>query len=101
MIYSFTSDFIIIPFEYSDVSVKSTLVFKNILGLLESEAEQIFIRSKYNKGYKYPNQKEMDEEDLKIWNTFLSNPVFKRNSLQTIDTQKANLRTKIRRKKAF
>ncbi|WP_185266878.1 ParA family protein, partial [Chryseobacterium indologenes] len=33
------SDFIIIPFEYSDVSVKSTLVFKNLLGLLESEAE--------------------------------------------------------------
>jgi chromosome partitioning protein len=28
------SDFIIIPFEYSDVSVKSTLVFKNLLGLI-------------------------------------------------------------------
>jgi chromosome partitioning protein len=55
------SDFIIIPFEYSDVSVKSTLVFKNMLGLLESEAERIFIRSKYDKGYKYRNQREMDE----------------------------------------
>ncbi len=51
------SDFIIIPFEYSDVSVKSTLVFKNLLGLLESEAERIFIRSKYDKGYKYLNQR--------------------------------------------
>ncbi len=44
------SDFIIIPFEYSDVSVKSTLVFKNLLGLLESESRtniyQIQIRQR-------------------------------------------------------
>ena len=81
------SDFIIIPFEYSDVSVKSTLVFKNLLGLLESEAERIFIRSKYDKGYKYLNQKEMDIE-LAKYGTLLENPVFKRNCLQTIDTRK-------------
>ena len=58
------SDFIIIPFEYSDISVKSTLVFKNLLGLLESEAERIFIRSKYDKGFRYLNQKEMDASVL-------------------------------------
>ncbi len=81
------SDVIIIPFEYSDVSVKSTLVFKNVLGMLESEAERIFIRSKYDKGYKYLNQKEMDVEISK-YGILIESPVFKRNCLQTIDTRK-------------
>ena len=81
------SDVIIIPFEYSDVSVKSTLVFKNVLGMLESEAERIFIRSKYDKGYKYLNQKEMDAEISK-YGVLVESPVFKRNCLQTIDTRK-------------
>ena len=45
------SDFVIIPFEYSDVSVKSTLVFINVLGMVESQANRVFIRSKYDKGY--------------------------------------------------
>ena len=81
------SDFIIIPFEYSDVSVKSTLVFKNLLGLLESQSERIFIRSKYDKGYKYLNQKEMDAEISK-YGFLIESPVFKRNCLQTIDTRK-------------
>jgi len=83
------SDFIIIPFEYSDVSVKSTLVFKNLLGLLESQAERIFIRSKYDKSYKYRNQPEMDKE-LSKYGLLLENPVFKRNILQSIDTRKLN-----------
>ena len=94
------SDFIIIPFEYSDVSVKSTLVFKNLLGLLESEAERIFIRSKYDKGYKYQNQKEMDEEISK-YGTLIENPVFKRNSLQTIDTRKLTYEQKYAVKRPF
>ncbi|MGC4130519.1 MAG: ParA family protein [Bergeyella sp.] len=87
------SDFIIIPFEYSDVSVKSTLVFKNLLGLLESEAERIFIRSKYDKGFKYLNQPEMDKE-LAKYGLLIENPVFKRNCLQTIDTRKLNYEQK-------
>ena len=81
------SDVIIIPFEYSDVSVKSTLIFKNVLGLLESQAERIFIRCKYDKGYKYLNQKEMDEEISK-YGVLIETPVFKRNCLQTINTRK-------------
>ena len=94
------SDFIIIPFEYSDVSVKSTLVFKNLLGLLESEAERIFIRSKYDKGYKYLNQKEMDEEIAK-YGSLIENPVFKRNCLQTINTRKLTNEQKYAVKKPF
>lgn len=80
------SDFIIIPFEYSDVSSKSTLVFVSFLGLLESQAERVFIRSKYDKGYKYLNQEGMDSEITK-YGTLLKSPVFKRNCLQTINTR--------------
>ncbi len=80
------SDFIVTPFEYSDVSVKSTLVFINMLGLLESEAERVFIRSKYDKGYKYLNQEAMDIE-LAKYGMLLPSPVFKRNCLQTINTR--------------
>ena len=94
------SDFIIIPFEYSDVSVKSTLVFKNLLGLLESEAERIFIRSKYDKGYQYRNQKEMDEE-LSKYGIVIESPVFKRNCLQTIDTRKMTYEQKNAVKRPF
>lgn len=81
------SDVIIIPFEYSNVSVKSTLVFKNILGMLESESERVFIRSKYDKGYNYLNQREMDVEISK-YGILIESPVLKRNCLQTIDTRK-------------
>ena len=94
------SDFIIIPFEYSDVSVKSTLVFKNLLGLLESEAERIFIRSKYDKGYKYLNQQEMDKE-LAKYGVLIESPVFKRNCLQSIDTRKLTYEQKNAVKKTF
>jgi chromosome partitioning protein len=94
------SDFIIIPFEYSDVSVKSTLVFKNLLGLLESEAERIFIRSKYDKGYKYLNQKEMDIEISK-YGTLIESPVYKRNCLQSINTRKLTYEQRYAIKKPF
>ncbi|MCC2590397.1 ParA family protein [Chryseobacterium sp. MFBS3-17] len=94
------SDFVIIPFEYSDVSVKSTLVFINMLGLLESEAERIFIRSKYDKGYKYLNQKAMDDE-LNKYGLLLQSPVFKRNCLQTINTRKMTYEQKYAVKKSF
>lgn len=94
------SDFIIIPFEYSDVSVKSTLVFKNLLGMLESQAERIFIRSKYDKGYKYLNQKEMDEEISK-YGILIKHPVFKRNTLQTITTRNLTYEQKSAVKNAF
>ena len=94
------SDFIVIPFEYSDVSVKSTLVFINMLGLLESEAERVFIRSKYDKGYKYLNQEGMDIE-LKKFGLLLENPVFKKNCLQKIDTRKLTYEQKYGVRKSF
>ncbi|MPS73083.1 MAG: ParA family protein [Chryseobacterium sp.] len=94
------SDFIVIPFEYSNVSAKSTLVFINFLGLLESQAERIFIRSKYDKGYKYQNQEGMDTEISK-YGLILKSPVFKRNCLQTIDTRKLTYEQKYAVKNSF
>lgn len=94
------SDFIVIPFEYSNVSAKSTLVFINFLGLLESQAERIFIRSKYDKGYKYLNQEGMDTEISK-YGRLLKNPVFKRNCLQILDTRKLTYEQKYAVQKTF
>ena len=94
------SDFIIIPFEYSDVSAKSTLVFVNFLGLLESQAERVFIRSKYDKGYKYLNQEGMDAE-IRKYGTLIKSPVFKRNCLQTIDTRKLTYEQKYAVRNSF
>ena len=94
------SDFVIIPFEYSDVSVKSTLVFINVLGMVESQANRVFIRSKYDKGYSYKNQSEMDEEICK-YGKILSTPVYKRNILQSINTRKLSYDQRDAVKKPF
>ena len=94
------SDYIVVPFEYSDVSAKSTLVFINVLGQLESQAERVFIRSKYDKGFRYLNQKEMDEEISK-YGHLLESPVFKRNCLQIIDTRKLSYEQKYAVKHPF
>lgn len=81
------SDYIIIPFEYSDVSAKSTMVFINFLGLIESQASLVFIRSKYEKHYKYLNQTGIDEELFRL-GKLLQNSVLKKNCLETINTRK-------------
>lgn len=81
------SDFIVIPFEYSAVSAKSTIVFINFLKLLESQALLVFIRSKYENDYKYLNETEMDLE-IARFGRLLQRPVLKRNSLETINTRK-------------
>lgn len=94
------SDFIIIPFEYSDVSAKSTLVFVNLLGQLESQADRIFIRSKYDKGYRYLNQEGMDAEISK-YGLLLKNSVFKRNCLQTITTRELTIYQKYAVRNSF
>ena len=94
------SDVIVTPFEYSDVSAKSTLVFVNLLGLLESTAERDFIRSRYDKGFKYPNQEDMDNE-IEKFGTLINTPVYKRNCLQNIDTRRLTPDQKYAVKKPF
>ncbi|GIJ95377.1 hypothetical protein CAPN002_25950 [Capnocytophaga stomatis] len=80
------SDFLIIPFEYSDVSARSTLVFCNLLAMIDSTARRIFIRSKFDKGYNYKNQEMLDAE-LENYGKILENPVYKKNALQSINTR--------------
>ncbi|GJH40062.1 hypothetical protein RCZ04_06120 [Capnocytophaga sp. HP1101] len=94
------SDFIIIPFEYSDVSVKSTMVFINLLGMIESQASRVFVRSKYDKGYFYRNQQAMDEEFGK-YGKLLSTPIYKRNDLQSINTRRLSYEQKNAVKQTF
>ncbi|EKY12937.1 ParA family protein [Capnocytophaga sp. oral taxon 324] len=94
------SDFIIIPFEYSDVSVKSTMVFINLLGMIESQASRVFVRSKYDKGYFYRNQQAMDEEISK-YGKLLSTPIYKRNDLQSINTRRLSYEQKNAVKQTF
>jgi len=94
------SDFIIIPFEYSDVSVKSTMVFINLLGMIESQANRVFVRSKYDKGYFYRNQQVMDEEIGK-YGRLLPTPIYKCNELQSINTRRLSYRQKKAVKQTF
>jgi chromosome partitioning protein len=94
------SDFIITPFEYSDLSTKSTFEFIYVLGDLGSEASRVFIRSKYDKGYKYLNQVGTDIEIEKYGN-LLNSPVFKRNCLQNIGTRNLSYEQKYAVKNSF
>lgn len=94
------SDFIIIPFEYSDFSVKSTLVFLNILEILSSEANRIFIRSRFEKNFSYPN-KDIVDKDFDNLGKILENPVYKRNILQSIGTRRLNYEQKKAVEKPF
>lgn len=81
------SDIIVIPFEYSDVSMKSTLVFNNVLNLIEFQGDKVFVRSKFDMGFNYPNQEIMDET-ISHFGTLLQNSIYKRNCLQVMNTRK-------------
>ncbi len=94
------ADYIVIPFEYSDVTCKSTMVFINYLGFAECDAQKIFIRSKYDKGYNYLNQKGMDKE-LSKFRKIIDAPIYKRNNLQTINTRKLSYDQKYAVKNTF
>lgn len=85
-----SSDFIIIPFEYSEVALKSTVMFYHFLGeYVESQATRIFIRNRIDKNYNYKNQEEQDKEFRKQ-GILLQNSIYKRNDLQFITTRKLN-----------
>lgn len=94
------SNYIIIPFEYSDVSTHSTLTFNEFLNEIDTQSERIFIRSKYDKSYNYVNQLSLDEK-LKSYGLLIKNPVYKRNILQKIDTTGLNYDQKYAIRKAF
>jgi chromosome partitioning protein len=80
------SDYIIIPFSYSDITVNSTMVFINLCGLFKLSAKLFFIRNHVDKLGKYRNQIDMDIE-LSKHGSLMGNSVYKRNCLQTITTK--------------
>lgn len=94
------SDYIIVPFSYSDVTINSTMVFINLCKLLELKAGMYFVRNQIDKNAKYINQPEMDIE-LSKHGTLLENSVYKRNCLQTITTKKLSGEQKLAIKNVF
>lgn len=94
------SNFIVVPFSYSDVTINSTLVFVNLCKILEIEGKMLFVRNHVDKNGKYLNQIEMDLE-LQQHGKLLDNSVFKRNCLQTITTKKLTSEQKLAVKSFF
>lgn len=88
------SNFIIVPFSYSDVTINSTLVFVNLCKILDVQGQLLFVRNIVDKNGKYLNQVEMDVE-LRNHGTLLENAVYKRNCLQTITTKKLSSEQKL------
>jgi virC1 protein len=81
------SDILIIPFEYSEITTKSTMMFISMLGAIESSAELVFLRSKMDKGYNYKTQEHTDKE-LELYGKILPAPIYKRNEMQSISTRR-------------
>lgn len=94
------SDYIIIPFEYSDVSVESTLIFANLLQILDSEAERLFVKNRYDKGYNYPI-KDYTNNEIARHGKLIEEPIYKRNVLQKINTRGLTYRQKKAVKNTF
>lgn len=91
------SDILVVPFEYSNVSVESTLVFIDVVSRLESESSLIFVRNRYDAGYNYTNQEHMDKV-LNDYGFITPTPIYKRNVLQKINTRefKKNMKEAIK-----
>lgn len=68
--------------------------------MIESQANRVFVRSKYDKGYFYRNQQAMDEEIGK-YGKLLSMPIYKCNELQSINTRCLSYRQKKAVKQTF
>ena len=94
------SDYIIVPFSYSDVTINSTMVFINLCKLLKLTSGLYFVRNQIDKSARYINQPEMDIE-LSKHGTLLQNSVYKRNCLQTITTKKLSGEQKLAVKNVF
>ena len=78
---------LIIPFEYSEITTKSTMMFISMLGAIESSAELVFLRSKMDKGYNYKTQEHTDKQ-LELYGKILPAPIYKRNEMQSISTRR-------------
>ncbi|MCT7905136.1 CO dehydrogenase maturation factor [Candidatus Ornithobacterium hominis] len=95
------SNFLILPFEYTEFSMKSTLVFLYVLGQIESMSEKIFIANRYDKGYNYPGEEFFNGQIKEHNGTLVNSKILKRNELQKITTKSLNYAQKKAVKDAF
>ncbi len=94
------SDVIIIPFEYSNVTMMSTVLFLNLLQLIKVNAQLFFIKSNMRKDDHYELKSVMDTEFGKL-GTVIEKPVFTRKCLLTIGTQSLSYEQKMAVKETF
>ncbi|MDO4881147.1 MAG: ParA family protein [Capnocytophaga sp.] len=81
------SNILVVPFEYSEITSKSTMMFISMLGAIEGSAELVFLRSRLDKGYNYKTQEHTDRQ-LEMYGKILPTPIYKRNEMQNISTRR-------------
>lgn len=94
------SDVIIIPFEYSNVTMMSTVLFLNLLKLIKINSKLFFIKSNMRKDDNYELKSVMDAEFGTI-GTVIGNPVFTRKCLLNINTKGLSYEQKLAVKDTF
>lgn len=94
------SDIIIIPFEYSNVTMMSTVLFLNLLKLIKVNATLYFIRSNMRKDDSYELKPVMDAEFDAIGKV-IGSPVFTRKCLLNIGTKGLTYEQRLAVKETF
>lgn len=94
------SSVIVIPYEYSEFAIKSTIMFIHYLGHYECYGEKIFVRNRIDKNFNYKNKEEQDKEFSKFGKV-LDNTIYKRNCLQHITTRNLEYKQKDAVRKSF
>ncbi|QOR74624.1 ParA family protein [Cruoricaptor ignavus] len=80
------TDAFVIPFEYSDLSTKSTAMFNAMLDECQFMGTRFYIKSRMDKGYRYPTQGTFDAY-LKNAGVLIEAPLYKRNCMHKINTR--------------
>ena len=94
------SDVVIIPFEYSNVTMMSTVLFLNLLQLIKVNSKLFFIKSNMRKDDNYELQSVMDAEFGKL-GTVIGKPVFTRKCLLQLNTKLLTYEQKMAVKETF
>lgn len=94
------SDVVIIPFEYSNVTMMSTVLFLNLLQLIKVNSKLFFIKSNMRKDDHYELKSVMDAEFGKL-GTVIGKPVFTRKCLLQLNTKLLTYEQKMAVKETF
>ncbi len=79
------SDILIIPFEYTDLTLEATAGFLKLLEDHRSQATKLLVRYAQDKKQAYGNQATVDKS-LKERATIVTEPIYRRSVLQEIHT---------------